>query len=296
MRFITAMRVFGEVARLGSFTAAGRELRLSTASVSRIVAELEADLGARLFNRTTRKIGLTDAGGEFLQRSTGILEEIEILRGQTRERHDVPRGTLRVSSLTAFGNESLAPAIPEFLERYPGLRISVDISNRFVDLVEEHYDVAIRVGAPQDSSLIAQRITTQRIIFVATPDYCRRHGMPRSIDDIRHHRSIIQISGEWGRVHRFKHGGRTIEFETPRDFVVSSPVAVRNAVLTGYGYTLAVDFAVANDIAEGRLVRLLPDYVPIEQPVNAIIPHRRYIPAKTRVFVDYLLETFGERN
>ena len=151
MEFVNAMRVFGEVARHESFTAAAKELRLSTASVSRIIGELENDLGVRLFNRTTRRVQPTDAGMEFLRSSTGVLEEIELLRSQTRERHNSPSGLLRVSSVTGFGNECLAPAIPGFLERYPGIKISVDISNRMVDLVEEHYDddpAGRRVPAP----------------------------------------------------------------------------------------------------------------------------------------------------
>ena len=295
MDMISAMRVMTEVSRLGSFTAAGRELRLSTASVSRIVGQLEADLRVRLVNRTTRQLSLTDAGEEFVQRSAGILEELETLRGQVRERHDAPRGRLRVSCVTAFGNECLAPAIPGFLERCPDLKISLDINNRSVDLLEEHYDVAVRVGPLQDSSLIAQKIFTQRLIFVASPEFCRRYGAPRTMDEIRDFPSIAQISGEWGHAHRFKLGPDTIEFEVPKDCVMSSPGAVRNAALTGYGYTLTADFAVAKDIAQGRLVRLLPDYEPVELPLYALYAHRRYIPRKVRAFVDYLTETFSGR-
>lgn len=294
MDLISAMRVMTEVTRLGSFTAAGQELRLSTASVSRIVAEVEADLGVRLVNRTTRRLSPTDAGEEFVQRSSGILEELDALRSTVRERHEAPRGRLRVSCVTAFGNECLAPAIPGFLEQFPQLKISLDISNRRVDLIEEHYDVAIRVGPLRDSSLVAQKIFSQRMIFVAAPEFCRRYGMPRSLDEIRNYPSITQISGEWGHVQLFKHGTDIVEFELPQDYVISSPSAVKNAALTGYGYTLSGDFAVAKDIAEGRLVRLLPDYEPVEQPLYALFAHRRYTPRKTRAFVDYLIKTFGD--
>ena len=296
MDLIKAMRVMTELTRLGSFTAAGRELRISTASVSRIVVELEADFGVRLINRTTRQLSPTDAGEEFVQRSAGILEEIEALRSMVRERHDMPRGRLRVSCVTAFGNECLAPAIPGFLKRFPELKVSLDISNRLADLIEEHYDVAIRVGPLRDSSLIAQKIFTQRMIFVASPEFCRRHGMPRSLDEIQDYPSVTQISGEWGRIQHFKRGADTINFEVPQDCVMSSPSAVRNAALTGYGYTLTSDFTVAKDIAKGRLVRLLPDYEPVEQNLYAVFAHRRYMPRKVRAFVDYLNETFGERS
>jgi len=293
MDFVNAIRIFGEVARHESFTAAAKELRFSTASVSRIIGELENDLGVRLFNRTTRRVQPTDAGLEFLRRSTGVLEEIELLRGQTRERHNSPRGLLRVSSVTAFGNECLTLAIPGFLERYPGIKISVDISNRVVDLIEEHYDVAIRVGPLEGSSLIAKKIFDQRVIFVATPGYCERFGVPKTIEDLTRHRSISQISGEWGRVHQFKYRNSLVTYKSPEDCVVSSPGAARNAVLTGYGYTLLAEFLVTDDIANGRLVRLLKDYKPVNQPIYALMPHRRYVPAKARVFFDYLVEHFS---
>lgn len=293
MDMLAGMRVVGAVARQGSFTSAATELGLSSASISRIVAELEADLGVRLFNRTTRKMSLTDTGQDFVQRSTGILEEVDTLRGQARERHDAPRGTLRISSVTSFGNACLAPAIPDFLSLYPDLKLSLEISTRFVDLVEEHFDVAIRVGWQRESSLIAKKICAQRIVFVATPDYCRRFGSPQTFHDLQKHRSIIQISGEWGRVHKFRYGNNIVEFEPSTDVVVSSPEAARNATLTGYGYCLTTDFSVAKDIAEGRLLQLLPDYEPVEQILYATFPHRHYLPAKVRVFVDFLVERFA---
>jgi LysR family transcriptional regulator for bpeEF and oprC len=293
MELTTAMQVFGEVARLGSFTAAGHELRLSTASISRIVAELERDLGVRLLNRTTRQLALTDAGAEFLQGSTGILEEIETLRGRTRERQEAPRGRLRISAVTGFGNNCLAPAIPGFLKRYPDLRLTLDIGNRPVDLIEEHYDLAIRVGPLSDSSLIAQKIYQQRMIFVATPEFCAQHGNPKTLEDVRSLPSVMQISGEWGRVHYYRRGRIDHVFEVPQGCVMSSAAAVRKAALTGYGYTIAADFAVADDLAQGRLVKLLPDYEPLAQPIFALYPQRHYLPRKVRIFVDYLLDTFS---
>ena len=292
MDMVQAMRVAVEAARLGSFGGAARELRLSAASVSRIIADLEADLGVRLFNRTTRQLNLTDAGQEFVHESSGMLEELENMRSMVRERHAVPQGELRVSCVAAFGNECLAPALPPFLRAYPQLSVSVDIGNRFVDLIEEHYDVAIRVGPLPDSSLMAQKIASQRILIVASPEFCLHHGMPNNIANLASLPSIAQISGEWGRVHRFRHIGQTIDLEVPRHFTMNSAAAVRNACLTGHGFTLLPDFMVAKDIAQGLLVRLLTDYEPAEQPIYAAYAERRYTPQKIRVFVDYLTEFF----
>lgn len=292
MDMTQAMRVAVEVARVESFGGAARELRLSTASVSRIVADLEADLGVRLFNRTTRQLSLTDAGQDFVRESAAMLEQLENIRNRVRERHDVPRGELRVSCVAAFGSECLAPVLPGFLSRFPQLCVSVDVGNRIVDLIEEHYDVAIRVGPLRDSSMVAQKIASQKILAVATPLFCKRHGTPKTLEDLASLPSITQISGDWGQLHQFRLRGETIDFEVPRHCTMNSAAAVKNACLIGYGYSLLPDFMVAKDIADNRLVRLLPDYEPEEWPIYAFYADRRYIPQKVRVFVNYLGETF----
>lgn len=292
MDMVQAMRVAIEVARLGNFGGAGRELRLSAASVSRIISDLEADLGVRLFNRTTRSLNLTDAGREFVNKSSGMLEELENMRSVVRERHAVPRGELRISSVAAFGSECLAPVLPRFLQAYPQIKVSVDIGNRLVDLIEEHYDIAIRVGPLPDSSLIAQKISSQKVLIVASPEFCRQHGTPDDIADLASLPSVTQISGEWGRIHQFRHKGKAIDFEAPQHFTMNSAAAVRNACLTGYGFTLLPDSMIAKDISEGRLVRQLQNYEPMEQPIYASYAERRYTPQKIRVFLDYLALTF----
>lgn len=296
MDIVEAMKVTVAVARHNSFSSASRDLRLSAASVSRIVAELEADLGVRLFNRTTRQLNLTDAGTEFVQKSVGLLEELDLMRSAVRERHETPKGRLRVSCVTAFGNECLAPAIPEFSRRFPQLDISIDFGNRLVDLIGEQFDVAIRVGPLSDTSLIARKIFTQRIVFVASPEFCERHRPPKTLDEITSWPSVTQVSGEWGHMHRFSHDGKFIDFEVPQRLTMNSARAVRNACITGQGYSLLPDFVVAQDISENRLVRLLPDHEPVEQPILAFYAQRRHIPQKIRVFVDFLIQAFGGRD
>ncbi|MDQ0563040.1 DNA-binding transcriptional LysR family regulator [Rhizobium mesoamericanum] len=210
MDMVEAMRVAVEVARHGSFTSASRALRISAPSVSRIVAELEADLGARY--RTTRQLNLTDAGREFVQESAGLLEELDQMRGMVHDRNESPRGQLRVSCVTAFGNECLALALPEFMQRFPQLSVSVDIGNRMVDLIGEHYDVALRVGPLSDSSLIAQRISTQKIIFVASPRSVRGMGhLDRSTRSPRGRRSCRSV----------ENGDAAIDSNTPERSSIS---------------------------------------------------------------------------
>ena len=294
MDLVEAMRTAVAVARHGSFSSASRELGLSAPSVSRIVADLEADLGARLFNRTTRQLNLTDAGEEFIQKSSGLLEELDQMRSAVRERHETPKGHLRVSCVTAFGNECLAPLMPEFRQRFPHLEVSIDFGNRLVDLIGEHFDVAIRVGPLSDSSLIAQRIFTQRIVLVASPQFCDRYGKPASLEALRACPGVTQVSGEWGRTQRFFVNGRAVDFEVPQHLTMNSARAVRNACLTGWGYSLLPDIIVASDVEEGRLVRLLPDHEPDQQPIFAFHAQRRHTPRKIRVFIDYLNEVFDQ--
>ena len=160
-------------------------------------------------------------------------------------------------------------------------------------MIDEHYDLAIRVGPLQDSTLVAKKIYNQQIFFVAAPEYCERYGEPKTLGDLKRHRSVVQINGEWGRRHQFYHRKKLVTFNSPEDFVVSSPGAARNAVLTGYGYTLMGNYLANKDIASGRLVRILKDYQPVDQPIFALLPQRRYVPAKARVFLDYLAEHFA---
>lgn len=293
---LLAMKLVGEIAHHGSFAAAAQALKLSPPSVSRIVSELEADLAVRLFNRTTRRVALTEAGEQFVRRSTAITDEVAALREEVRAEHDLPRGTLRISCVNGVGNMLLAPAVPGFLDRYPRVKVDLEISNRLVDLVHEHVDVAVRVGTGKglvDSSLVARKVFQQKLIFVATPGYVERNGHPHTLDDLAGHRVIRQVTGTWGRVNHLSRNGQMFEYSAPDHFVLDSPIAARNAALTGYGIWLGTDYFVAGDLEAGRLVRLLPDYETVEQPILAVFAHRTHVPAKIRVFVDYLVDVFA---
>ncbi len=212
------------------------------------------------------------------------------MRNAVRERQETPKGHLRVSCVTAFGSECIAPLMPEFKSRFPHVDVSIDFGNRLVDLIGEHFDIAIRVGPLIDSSLIAQKIFTQKIVIVATKEFCERHGTPASLEALKGWPAITQVSGEWGRTQRFLVDGQAVDFEVPQHLIMNSARAVRNACLTGWGYSLLPDFVVASDIAEGRLVRLLADHEPDEQPIFAFHAQRRHTPRKIRVFIDYLNE------
>ena len=288
-----AIRVFTEVARQGSFSAASRSLNISAPSVSRLVSDLENDLGVRLFNRSTRAVALTEDGERFLDRSVPLVDELDLLAEEIRERQHRPMGRLRISSVIAFGQEVISPALTQFMEQNPGIEVELDLTNRKVDLVEEHFDLAIRIGGTdglEESSLKARKIYSQKLTFVATPDYVRAAGTPESLDELSDHRVVKQISGNWGRVNHLRHAGSVVVFTLPERFVVNSPNAARNAVLTGNAIGLLADYLTADLLSDGRLVRVLPQYETLEQPVYAVFVHRNYMPAKVRTFIDFLGE------
>lgn len=291
MDLFLAMHVAREVSRRGNFSAAAPYLNLSPASVGRIVSDLETDLGVPLFTRTTRQMSLTSAGRQFVERSRGILEEVTLLKTQTQESHNRVQGALRVSAVQAFGTACIAPAIAAFLQKHPDIDVTLDITNRFVDLIEEPYDLAIRVGELPDSGLMARKIFTQRIILVAAPTYLASYGTPETIADLTGHRAVTQISGKWGQEVTFRKDGSAQPVKMPKHFEVTTPEAARRALLAGFGFGVAGDFYVADDIKAGRLVRLLPDYEPEAQSIFAIYANRRYVPAALRALLDFLAET-----
>lgn len=290
------MRAFREVAQQGGFAAAARVLNSSPPSVTRLISELEEDLGIRLFTRSTRNVNLTEEGELLLRRGVALVDELDAVTDEIRDSQHTPRGHLRVSSVVAFGQERVAPAIPAFMQLYPNVRVELEISNRKVDLVQEHYDLAIRIGGSDGlevSSLKARKIFSQKLVFVATPEYVARHGEPDTLDALEQHLVVKQVSGNWGRENDFWYQGEKLSFSLPERFLVNSPNAARNVVLTGGAIGLINDYLVAEMISDGRLVRILPEFQTLDQPIYAVFVHRNYMPAKVRVFIDHLVNVLG---
>lgn len=293
---LQAMMAFREVARLESFAAAARALNTSPPSISRLIGDLECDLGVRLFQRSTRKVGLTEEGEIFLRRGASLLDELETVSDELRDRRKDPRGQLRISSVVAFGQERIAAALPGFMAKHPNISVELEISNRAVDLVQEHFDLAIRIGNTnglESSGLKARKIFEQRLGFVATPDYIGKYGTPKNLEDLSQHRIVKQVSGNWGRNNRFQRNGDVVNFSLPETFVVNSPNAARNAILTGDAMGLLADYLTQDLIAGGRLVRVMPELETVPQPIFAVFVHRNYMPAKVRAFLDHIVEWLG---
>jgi DNA-binding transcriptional LysR family regulator len=288
MNKFQALVAFTSVAECNGFTAAGRKLGVSTSAVTKIVARLEDELGAQLFNRTTRRLALTDYGQEFYERSVRILAELEDAEAMVREANAMPGGTVRAVVPFSFGRVTLVPALPAFCERYPEIRLDLTFNDNPVDLIAEGFDVAVRTGVLNDSRVIARVLTRGPQITFAAPSYLARHGAPKTPEDLHSHACVV---GRFGPEWTFRNGGDdefTIRIE-PRH-VMWSGDALREAVAAGLGISQATWWLVRKDLEAGTLVPVLTDYERQGRPVSVLYPANRHLPTKVRVFVDFLVE------
>jgi DNA-binding transcriptional LysR family regulator len=289
-----ALEAFVRVAETGSFSEAARQLRTSKSAVSRHVAALEADLGVRLLQRTTRSLTLTEAGRGYVERASRILSDLVEADQSVSRMQDAPRGHLRISAPMSFGFLHLASAIPDFLARHDEVKIELTMSDRFVDLVDEGFDLAVRIGSLQDSSLVARRLAPIRRVICASPAYLRLRGTPTSPDDLKAH-DCIGYSGagppqEWRFVDA---AGRPWPVAVGGRLTANNGDAVRAAALGGTGIASLPTFIVGRDLKDGRLAAFLDTFVPQDLSLNAVYPHARHLSPKVRAFVDFLAERFG---
>jgi DNA-binding transcriptional LysR family regulator len=288
-----SMAVFGKVVASGSFSNAARQMHLSQAAVSKHVRALEEWLGTPLLNRTTRKVSLTEFGRVFHERCLKILEELDYARDAASEVHKQPKGTLRITAPIPFGERYLPALVSEFLRLHPEISFQVALTDRRIDLVEEGFDLAIRVGRLPDTTMVARRLASSRFVACASSDYIRRFGEPREPGELSSHQCLI-----------FTHHYAPTEwrFVRPDGDSISVPVVGRvksnNADLllaaakAGDGILLAPTFHVGADLASGALAPVLIGWTNFETTVQAVYPHTRHLSAKVRTFVDFLVEKF----
>jgi DNA-binding transcriptional LysR family regulator len=293
---LSAMAVFAKVAEAKSFSAAAQRLGISKSAASKQVSNLERSLKARLLNRTTRRLSLTEVGAAFYEHCARMLAEAEAAELAVSRLYAEPRGVLRVTAPAAFGHLHIAPGIPDFLARYPDMSVQIVMNDRQVDLVEEGFDVAIRMTREQTPNVVARRLAPVRWAVCATPDYLREHGTPRTPVDLTGHNclfySFLEASSEW----RFtaKAGESTVR--VAGNFTVNNSEALREAVLKGIGIALLPTFTVGTDVREGRLQQVLREYRAhgtFGSDVYAVYLPTRYLSPKVRAFVDFFVERFG---
>jgi|HigsolmetaAR203D_1030402.scaffolds.fasta_scaffold00272_21 DNA-binding transcriptional LysR family regulator len=290
---LTAMEAFVRVVETGSFTRAAGQLRLSRAMVSKYVQELENRLGVRLLNRTTRRLSLTEAGAAYYERCARIVADAAEADQVAARLNLSPQGLLKINAPMSFGTRHLAPAIPDFIAAYPAISVEMTQNDHLVDLLEEGYDVAVRIGRLADSSLVARRIAPCRLVICASPAYLDRRGRPRHPDDLADHDCLGYTYSPPPDVWRLSgpDGERQVRISGP--FRANNGDTLRAAALAGLGLAIQPTFIVGADIEAGLLEPVLLDHPPPTVTIHAVYPHGRHLSAKVRCFVDFLAERFG---
>jgi DNA-binding transcriptional LysR family regulator len=281
------IEVFIAVAEAGSFAAAARRLHLSPPAVTRAIAALEDRLGARVFQRTTRNVTITDIGARFLEVARRVLSDLEAAEREAMGETTVPQGHLTLTASVTFGRSALAPVVGAFLAGHPRVSVSVLLLDRVVNLVEEGVDLAVRIGDLPESRLIAKRFGTVHRILVASPAYLAAHGTPRAPADLRSH-AVIAFTGlmpnrEW----RYRNGQRTASVPLAPRLEINDAVAAIDAAILNQGITTALSYVVAGHIRAGRLVPVLQEFTLPPQPVHLVYPEARLMTPKLRAFLDF---------
>jgi len=293
MKDLNLLAVFARVVEAGNLSEAARRMNTSRSAVSKAVAKLEKSLGARLLNRSTRALSLTEVGAALAEHCERIVEEAEQAEQVVNSLHVEPRGVLRVSASVAFGTLHVAPALAEFLVLCPDLSLDMSITDRLVDLAEEGYDVSIRVTGEPPEHLVARRLAPVRRKLCAAPEYFGRCGVPLTPQDLVHHNCLhYTLSGEKGQW-RFTGPGGEIAVPVSGPLHIDDDEALSQAVLGGLGVALLPTFIVGKDPQEGRLQAVLSEYIPVQQHVYAMYLPTRHLPAKVRAFIDFLFARFG---
>ncbi|PIW26148.1 MAG: LysR family transcriptional regulator [Rhodospirillales bacterium CG15_BIG_FIL_POST_REV_8_21_14_020_66_15] len=291
---LTGMAVFAKVVESGTFTGAAKALGLSKGAVSKQIARLEDRLGARLLNRTTRRSSLTEVGAAFYERCRRIVAEAEEAELAVTRLHAEPRGILRVNMSMSFGLLHVAEALPDFMTAYPEIELDVSLDDRLVDVVEEGYDVVLRITELPDSSLIARRIAPFRTATCASPAYWDAHGRPRHPDDLRGHNCLLyaylSTLNEW----RYRDADGAIGVRVQGNMRCNNGDVLRAAAMAGLGVIRSPTFIVGCDLQEGRLERVLADFEEQDRGIYAVYPYNRHLSAKVRAFVDFLAARFAD--
>ncbi|MBI3372406.1 MAG: LysR family transcriptional regulator [Betaproteobacteria bacterium] len=291
---LQAIRVFSQVVESGSFSKAAVRLDISPTAASRFVAELEAHLNTRLLQRTTRRVNLTDSGRGFYERCVQILAELDDAEQEASQASAMPRGTIRLTTSINFGMRHVTPAIAAFLVHYPQVKFDVSLSDRVVDLVEEGFDLAIRIGTAGRDTLVARKLGETRLVPCASPAYLARHGTPATPEDLEPHNCLTYeyaLRDQWVFVDA---AGREHSVRVSGSLNSNNGDLLAEAAVQGVGIVCEPTFIVGPEIRAGRLVPILQEFAAPRSPIYAVYTSRKHLSARVRLFVDFLLERFGQ--
>ena len=288
MTDITDLKIFARVVRTGNMSAAGRELGYSPAVISKRVGHLEERLGARLFQRTTRRLTLTETGEGYYRRVVDILSLVEEAENFVSRRNTTPSGTLRLSAPALFSRMHLAPYLPKFLDAYPDMELDVQLSDRYVDLIRDGFDVALRIGSPRDTSMMVHKLAPNKSVLCATPEYLDVNGEPKSLGELDHFECIT--AGEQDQWHLMGPEGEQ-NYRVRGKVRTNSCEFAKVTLLAHQGIGLFSTWAVGEELKDGRLKVVLPEYRGIsDAAISALFPSRDFVPEKVKVFLEFLKE------
>lgn len=293
MDTLESMQVFVRVVELGSLAAAARSLNLSPAMVSKHVVHLEKRTAARLLNRTTRQVRPTEAGASYFEQCCAILRRVEVAEAEAAADTSAPRGTLRITAPIEFGNLHLPAMIATFLDRHPGIDIVLDLANRRADIVQEGYDLAIRIARDLDTSLVGRRIALSRFHIVASPAYLEREGHPVEPAELARRQCLAFAVPQPWTTWSFTHDGRSQQVRVSPRVLSTSAEALLEAARTGVGIGLLPSFVCGTALRNGDLVSLFPDCDCGSLGIYILFPHRNLLPLRVRLFIDFLVEQLG---
>jgi DNA-binding transcriptional LysR family regulator len=289
----SGMAVFVEVVDANSFAGAARRLGMSPAMVSTHIQGLEERLGVRLLNRTTRRVSATEVGRDYYERSQRILADMAEAERAAGDLQTAPRGLLRLTASVSCGMRFLGPVIADYLVAYPDVSVELSLDDRYVDLVEQRFDLAIRIGHLADSSLIARKLGSVGSVLCASPAYLEAKGVPQTPHDLAAHNCLVYTYATRQNVwHFFDQDGKEEVVRISGRFLANNGDVLLSLALKDAGVLLVPQYIAQNDLEAGRLVRLLPGFTTQQIPVNAVYPHSRYISAKTRTFIDFIATRF----
>lgn len=292
MQDLARIRAFVQVFDAGGYSAAARQYGRSKALLSKYVSDLEDHLGVRLMNRTTRKLGLTEAGEAYYREASQLLQQLDDLDASITDQTAAPRGLVRVSAPRNFGETSLAAAIFAFLADHPQVSVDLRLEDRYVDLVDEGIDLALRISNMQDSSLIARKIADMQVVCVAAPSLLAQTGAINSPEALRQVPCIIDVNMQGQSNWRFTDKGKTLSVHVDGRVRVNSPLAAMQAAKAGLGVAVVPSYLAYLALREGALLAILDSYMPAGQTLQAVYPHRRHLAGKVRALIDHLVLWF----
>jgi len=287
---LRSMEVFVAVVDAGSLSAAADTFRISPVMVGKHVKFLEERLGARLLARTTRRQHLTEIGAQYLAQCRQILAQVQAAETGAEAMRATPRGKLKITAPVSFGSECLAPLMADYLDAYPEVSLELNLNDRLVDLVEEGYDAAIRIGKLDDSGMVARPLQPYAMVICAAPAYLEKHGVPHTPDDLARHECLDFV--QWARHLRWRLNGKEGAREESR-FRSNNGQALRVAALHGFGIVMQAEILMAGDIAAGRLLPILADYVPPARPMHLVYARDRQPTPKLTTLIEFILQRYG---